>query len=187
MCLRVRYKKKIWKQKFFASLNLMKKGARSGSNYQSTKYVLIKSTTECVPSSELGLSQSQPLSCQRVRPSPQNRGKGAHSPAVESQFRRLEKKLSTLWLRGTDPRIRIHIKMSRIPNTVAGGGKGYTMHIRTYCWCWKWVHPARPYSEKDIYNIEHRAGQAARLASWRNMTKQPKGKKLVLCQHFFTF
>jgi len=61
----------------------MKKGARSGSNYQSTKYVLIKSSTECVPSSELGLSQSQPLSCQRVRPSPQNRGKGAHSPAVE--------------------------------------------------------------------------------------------------------
>jgi len=125
--------------------------------------------------------------CAPPPPEPGEGGTLACGWGVESQFRRLEKKLSTLWLRGTDPRIRIHIKMSRIPNTVAGGGKGYTMHIRTYCWCWKWVHPARPYSEKDIYNIEHRAGQAARLASWRNMTNQPKGKKLVLCQHFFTF
>ncbi len=50
------------------------------------------------PSSELGLSQ--PLSRQRVCPSPQNRGGGAHSPEGEglgeSQFRRLEKNLSTL-------------------------------------------------------------------------------------------
>jgi hypothetical protein len=66
-------------------------------------FVYIRSTTVYVPSSELGLSQ--PLSRQRVCPSPQNRGEGgAHSPAGaglgESQFRRLEKKLSilpTLW------------------------------------------------------------------------------------------
>ncbi len=42
----------------------------------------------------------QPLSRQRVCPSPQNRGGGAHSPAGEglgeSHCRRLEKKLSTL-------------------------------------------------------------------------------------------
>jgi hypothetical protein len=37
-----------------------------------TKYVYIKSTTEYVPSSELGLPQ--PLARQRVCPSPQNRG-----------------------------------------------------------------------------------------------------------------
>jgi hypothetical protein len=48
---------------------------------------------------ELGLSH--PLSRQRVCPSPRNQGGGgAHSPAGEglgeSQFRRLEKKLSTL-------------------------------------------------------------------------------------------
>ncbi len=52
-----------------------------------------------VPSSELGLSQ--PLIRRLVCPSPQNRG-GTHSPAGEglgeSQFRRLEKKLSTLLL-----------------------------------------------------------------------------------------
>jgi hypothetical protein len=64
-----------------------------------TKYVYIKSTTVYVPSSELGLSQ--PVSRQRVCPSSPNRGRGgAHSPAGEwlgeSQFRRLEKKLSTL-------------------------------------------------------------------------------------------
>jgi hypothetical protein len=53
----------------------------------------------CVPSSELGLSQ--PLSRQQVcrAPPPGTEG-GAHSPAGEglgeSQFRRLEKKLSTL-------------------------------------------------------------------------------------------
>jgi hypothetical protein len=52
-------------------------------------------------SSELGLSQ--PLSRQRVCPSPQNPGgggEGAHSPGGEglgeSQFRQLVKKLSTL-------------------------------------------------------------------------------------------
>jgi len=69
----------------------------------STKYVYIhtyiKSTTVYVPSSEFGLSQ--PLSRQRVCLSPQNRGgEGAHSPSGEglgeSQFRRLEKRLSTL-------------------------------------------------------------------------------------------
>jgi hypothetical protein len=42
---------------------------------------IIKSTTVYVPLSELGLSQ--PLSRQRVCPSPQNRGGGAHSPAGE--------------------------------------------------------------------------------------------------------
>jgi hypothetical protein len=60
-----------------------------------TKYVYIRSTTVFVSSSELGLSQ--PLS----HHSPRTRGGGgAHSPAGErlgeSQFRRLEKKLSTL-------------------------------------------------------------------------------------------
>jgi hypothetical protein len=62
-----------------------------------TKYVYIKSTTVYVPSSELGLSR------QRVCPSPRNqKGGGAHSPAGEglgeSQFRRLEKRLSNLLL-----------------------------------------------------------------------------------------
>jgi hypothetical protein len=67
---------------------------------QST-YIYIKSTTVTVyvPSLELGLSQSQPLSRQRVCPSPRTEG-GPHSPAGEGlgepQFRRLEKKLSTL-------------------------------------------------------------------------------------------
>ncbi len=61
-------------------------------------------TTVYVPSSELELFQ--PLSRRRVCPSPHNRGRGGgqcaqeHSPAGEglgeSQFRRLEKKLSTL-------------------------------------------------------------------------------------------
>jgi hypothetical protein len=41
------------------------------------KYVYIKSTTLYVPSSELELSQ--PLSRQRVCPSPQNRGGGGHT------------------------------------------------------------------------------------------------------------
>jgi hypothetical protein len=63
-----------------------------------TKYVYIKSTTVYVPSSELGLSQ--PLSRQRVCPSsPQNRGGHTHLRVRvlrKSQFRRLEKKLSTL-------------------------------------------------------------------------------------------
>jgi hypothetical protein len=48
----------------------------------STEYVHIKSTTVYVPSSELGLSQ--PLSRQRLCPSPQNGGRGGgHSPASE--------------------------------------------------------------------------------------------------------
>ncbi len=75
------------------------------SSTRVTKYVYIKSTTVYVPSSELGLSHS--LSRQRVCPSPQDRGRGAHSPAAEglgeSQFRWLEKKLSilpTLWPEG---------------------------------------------------------------------------------------
>jgi hypothetical protein len=60
-------------------------------------YIYIKNTTVYVPSSELGLSQ--PLSRQRVCPSPQNQGgEGEHSPAGEglgeSQFRRLEKSLA---------------------------------------------------------------------------------------------
>jgi hypothetical protein len=64
-----------------------------------TKHVNIKSTTVYVPSSELGLSH--PLSRPRVcTTSPQTRGGGAHWPAGgglgESQFPRLEKKLSTL-------------------------------------------------------------------------------------------
>jgi hypothetical protein len=63
---------------------------------ETTKYVYIKSTTAYVPSSEIGLSQ--PLSNQRLCPSPQNRGEG-HTIAVEglgkSQFQRLEEKLST--------------------------------------------------------------------------------------------
>ncbi len=47
-----------------------------------TKYVYIKSITVYVPSSELVLSQ--PLSRQRVFPSPQKWvGEGAHSPAGE--------------------------------------------------------------------------------------------------------
>ncbi len=41
-----------------------------------TKYVYIKSTTVYVPSSELELGLSQPLSRQQVLPSPQNRGGG---------------------------------------------------------------------------------------------------------------
>ncbi len=61
-----------------------------------------------VPSSELG--PPQPLSRKRVCPPPQTKGWGAHSPAAkgvgESQFRRLEKKLSTLptlWSIATSP------------------------------------------------------------------------------------
>ncbi len=63
----------------------------------------IKSTTVYVPSSELGLSPP-PLSRQRVCPSPQNRGGGAHSPAGEglgeSQIRRLEESLALCLLCG---------------------------------------------------------------------------------------
>jgi hypothetical protein len=69
----------------------------------STKYVYTKSTTLYVPSSELELSQ--PLSLASKCAPPPRTGGGAHSPAGEglgeSQFRRLEKKLSTLptlWL-----------------------------------------------------------------------------------------
>jgi hypothetical protein len=43
-------------------------------NYAQSTYICIKSTTVYVPSSELGLSQ--PLSRQRVCPSPPNRGVG---------------------------------------------------------------------------------------------------------------
>jgi hypothetical protein len=54
----------------------------------------IKSTTVYVPSLELGLSHPP------SRHPPGTKGGGAHSPAGEglgkSQFRRLEKKLSTL-------------------------------------------------------------------------------------------
>jgi hypothetical protein len=68
-----------------------------------TKYICIQSTTVYFLSSELGNWDSplQPLSRQRVCLSPRYlRGGGAHSPAGEglgeSQFRRLENKLSTL-------------------------------------------------------------------------------------------
>ncbi len=57
----------------------------------------IKSTTEYVPSLELGLSH--PLSHQRVGPSPRTGGGGTLAWGEglgQSQFRRLEKKLSTL-------------------------------------------------------------------------------------------
>jgi hypothetical protein len=64
-----------------------------------SKYTVYKeSTTVSVPSSELGISQ--PFFRQQVCPASQNQGVGAHSPAGEglgeSQFGRLEKKLSTL-------------------------------------------------------------------------------------------
>jgi hypothetical protein len=26
-----------------------------------------------------------------------------------------------------------------------GGGRGDTLHVYTYCWMWKWIHPACPY------------------------------------------
>ncbi len=65
---------------------------RRRPNLPSTKYVYIKSTTVYVPSSELGLSQA--LSRQRRCPSPQNSPAG--DGLGESQFRRLEKKISTL-------------------------------------------------------------------------------------------
>jgi hypothetical protein len=65
-----------------------------------TKYVYIKNTTVYVPSSELGLPQPS-LFSKRVYPLPTGtKGGGAHSSAGEglgeSQFRRLEKKPSTL-------------------------------------------------------------------------------------------
>ncbi len=62
----------------------------------------LQSTTVYVPSSELGLSY--PLSRQRVCTFPRTMGGGGHTRAGEglgdSQFQRLEKKLSThptLW------------------------------------------------------------------------------------------
>jgi hypothetical protein len=67
-----------------------KSGHATGQRHWTTKYINMKSTTVYVPSSELGLSQ--PLSRQRVCPSPQNRGGGGHTRTL----RRLEKKLSTL-------------------------------------------------------------------------------------------
>jgi hypothetical protein len=74
------YSAKLKKQR---AVNNNKVLTRRGYGYilQPTKYVYIKSTTVYVPSSELGLSQ--PLSRQRVCPSPQNRGGGVHSPAGE--------------------------------------------------------------------------------------------------------
>ncbi len=71
----------------------------SAPNNLFTKYIHIKSTTVYVTSSEFGLSH--PWSQQRVCPSPQNReGGDGHSRAGEglgeSQFQRLEKRLSTL-------------------------------------------------------------------------------------------
>jgi hypothetical protein len=68
-----------------------------------TKYVYIQSTTVYVPSSELGLSHP-PLSPVSVPLPPKQRGEGALASGRgvgESQFRRLEKRLSTLpslWL-----------------------------------------------------------------------------------------
>ncbi len=64
------------------------------------KYVYVKSTTVFVLSSELGVSQ--PLSRQRVCPSPQNRGGStlAGEGLGESQFRRLEKSLALCLLCG---------------------------------------------------------------------------------------
>jgi hypothetical protein len=63
-----------------------------------TMHIHIQSTTVYVPSS--GLRLSHPLPRQRVCPSPRNQRGGAHLRAGEglgeSQFQRLEKKLSTL-------------------------------------------------------------------------------------------
>jgi hypothetical protein len=62
-----------------------------------TKYLNIQSTTVYVPSSELRLSHT--LSRQRVYPSPRYQRWGdtlAGEGFGDSQFRRLEKKLSTL-------------------------------------------------------------------------------------------
>ncbi len=65
---------------------------------QNTKYLYVRVPQCMSPRQNIGVSQ--PLSRQRVCPCSQNRGGGAHSPAGEglgdSQFRRLEKKLSTL-------------------------------------------------------------------------------------------
>jgi hypothetical protein len=67
-------------------------------SFSTTKYIHINSTTVYVPA--LGLGLSHPLSRQRVCPSPRNQivvGTLACGWGVgESQFQRLEKKLSTL-------------------------------------------------------------------------------------------
>ncbi len=75
------------------------------THYGLTKYVYIKSTAVYVPSSELGQSHPNPSLASDCAPPPRTGGGGAHSPAGEglgeSQFRRLEKKLSilpTLWM-----------------------------------------------------------------------------------------
>ncbi len=83
---------------------------RKGS-VRATKYLYIQSTTVYVPSSELGLPQP-PVPQAMVPPPPpaQNQRVGGGTLACrwgvgESQFRRLEKKLSTLptlWLEQTD-------------------------------------------------------------------------------------
>ncbi len=63
-----------------------------------TKNINIKSTTVYVP--RRNWDSSNPSLARECAPSLQNRGEGAHSPAGEglgeSQFRRLESKLSTL-------------------------------------------------------------------------------------------
>ncbi len=84
--------------RFLVSPTALDRWTPKSTQVEPTKYVYIKSTTVHDPSSELGLAQ--PLSANECAPTPQNRGGGAHSPAGEglgeSQFRRLEKKLSTL-------------------------------------------------------------------------------------------
>ncbi len=100
--------------KEFVSLHIWRKGVfkyfqvrlrktmiqihRSWMDINNHKVHIYKSTTVYVPSSELGLSP--PLLSPAIVPLPPNQRWGAHSPAGqgvgESQFRRLEKKLSTL-------------------------------------------------------------------------------------------
>jgi hypothetical protein len=72
-----------------------------------TKYINIKSTTVYVPSSDW--DSPTPSLASECAPSPGTKGGRAHSPAGEgsgeSQFRRLEKRLSTLpalWRRYSD-------------------------------------------------------------------------------------
>ncbi len=65
---------------------------------QPTKYVYLKSTTVYVP--RRNWDSPNPFLASECAPPPRIGGRGAHSPAVEgvgeSQFRRLEKKFSTL-------------------------------------------------------------------------------------------
>jgi hypothetical protein len=117
---------------FFHPGSRGQKGTRSRIRIRNTaaKYAYIKSTTVYVPSSELGLSQ--PLSRQQVCPFPQNRG-GAHSPAgeglgEESQFRRLEKKLSTL------PTLWYHPSAPEILETSAVQGR--VLKVQSVCFEW---------------------------------------------------